>query len=63
MYDDMHLIQKQRMELLDELQELVEKNIITDRPSLTAKIRRENRQLKRMLKEIETWKEELYDNK
>ena len=51
------------MELLDELQELVEKNIITDRPSLTAKIRRENRQLKRMLKEIETWKEELYDNK
>jgi hypothetical protein len=54
-------LQNERLELLDQLQELVTKNIITDRPQLTSKVRRENRQLKRMLKEIKEWKEELYD--
>jgi hypothetical protein len=53
--------QSERLELLEQLQELVSKNIITDRPSLTTKIRRENRLLKRMQKEIKQWKEELYD--
>jgi hypothetical protein len=54
-------LQTERRELLERVQEVVTKNIITDRPSLTAKIRRENRRLKRMLKEIEIWKDELYE--
>lgn len=50
----------ERLELLAELKQLVAKNIITERQQLTSKIRRKNRQFKRMLKEIEQWKEELY---
>ena len=54
-------LRTKRIELLEQLQELVTKNIITDRPQITSRVRRENRQLKRMVKELAQWKDELYD--
>ena len=54
-------LQRDRIQLLEHLQEVVSNNIITDRPQLTSKVRRENRQLKQMLKEITNWKYEIED--
>jgi len=59
----MQKLQKKRIELLEELQTLVTDNIITDRPALTTRVRRNNRRFKAMIKEIEEWLTEMTQKK
>jgi len=50
---------EQRIKLLQEVQEIVEKSVETDRDLFDTRVRRENSKLKKMIKEIKEWQEDL----
>jgi len=53
--------QEKRIELLEKAHECIRKTVNTDREMYDYHIRRENRKTLKVLKEIEKWKEELYE--
>lgn len=58
----MHQFQKSRIKLLEELHDLVSTTLTEGRDTLSRDIRRYNRKLKAVRKEIKTWISEMVEN-